>query len=443
MRKTLRNMICAVALTGLLSETTEMSAQGKWPDGTEMSEWFADTAHVDIATLGKQYVVTEYGVRSDDANLVQTEALQRVIDTAASNGGGVVVIPNGTYLSGALFFKAGTHLHLQKGATLKGIDDIMHYPIKQTRMEGQTLNYFSALVNADGVNGFTISGQGTIDGNGQRFWREFWKRREYNRQCTNLEAMRPRLIYISNSDDVKICDVKLQNSPFWTTHVYRCNRLKIIGTHTFAPHAPVKAPSSDAIDVDNCHDVLISGCYMSVNDDAVVMKGGKGTWADKDENNGPNTNVLIENCVYGFVHGCLTLGSESVSDHNIVLRNCKMNQATRMLWLKMRPDTPQNYEYVTIENVTGNCGSFLVVKPWTQFFKPGDREMPVSTCDHITLKGIDVECKVFYDVESSDKYELKNFTFEDCKAKSEKDGFDTSIIKGCKVKNVILNGKKK
>ena len=77
-------------------------------------------------------------------------------------------------------------------------------------------------------------------------------------------------------------------------------------------------------------------------------------------------NVLIQNCHYGTVHGCLTLGSESVKDRNIVLRNIKVDKAQRVLWLKMRPDTPQHYEYVTVDNIQGTTGSFLVIRPWTQ-----------------------------------------------------------------------------
>lgn len=437
------NMFWGLALALSLSVAQPAMAQDLFPDGTPIGAWFSDTAKVDVAQLGKQYVVTDYGVRADDASLVQTEKLQAVINKAAADGGGVVVIPKGTFMSGALFFKQGTHLHIVEGGMLKGIDDIAHYPIVKTRMEGQTLNYFSALVNADGLKGFTITGKGTIDGNGQRFWREFWIRRQYNRQCTNLEAMRPRLVYISNCEDVTLCDIRMQNSPFWTTHIYRSQRVKVLGTYTFAPHEPVKAPSSDAFDIDNCKDVLINGCYMSVNDDAVVMKGGKGTWADKDPNNGPNENVIIQNCTYGFVHGCLTLGSESLYNKNIVLRNCNVTKATRVLWLKMRPDTPQNYTYVTIENVKGDCDNFLVVKPWTQFFKPEEREdMPLSKCSFITLKDIDMDCGTFYAVSPSDKYALDNFTFSNCNVRSKDATFDLSFVKNGRAKNVTINGKK-
>ena len=79
-----------------------------WPDNTIMDAWFKDTTKVDIGTLGRQYVITDYGVRSD-STIVQTAAIQQVIDLA-SESGGVVVIPEGTYMTGALFFKQGTQI---------------------------------------------------------------------------------------------------------------------------------------------------------------------------------------------------------------------------------------------------------------------------------------------------------------------------------------------
>ena len=94
-------------------------AQEKFPDGTPVSDWFKDSKIVDINTLGKKYILTDYGV-INDSTLLQTEKIQSAIDAAAQNGGGVIVIPKGTYLSGALFFKPKTHLHLEEGAVLKG-----------------------------------------------------------------------------------------------------------------------------------------------------------------------------------------------------------------------------------------------------------------------------------------------------------------------------------
>ena len=388
-----------------------------WPDGTVMDAWFKDTTKVDVAKLGNQYVITDFGVKQD-STVVQTAAIQAVIDRAAQNGGGVVVIPEGTYLTGALFFKQGTHLHVV--GRLKGSDRIIDFPYMTTRIEGETCTYFCALINADGLDGFTISGKGTIDGNGLNYWQEFWIRRKWNPQCTNKDAQRPRLTYISNSKNVTVQDVKLINSPFWTNHVYKSSHVRYLDCYIYAPTENIwapdptrGAPSSDAIDIDACTDVMVNGCFMHVNDDAVVLKGGKGTWADKDETNGDCERILIQNCRYGKVHGCLTLGSESLHDRNIILRNCYTEKSDRVLWLKMRPDTPQHYEYVLVENITGKCKRFLFIHPWKQFFKMEKRDdMPLSRCNNIVMRNINVNAETQYDVKTSDKYELKDFVID-------------------------------
>lgn len=387
----------------------------------------------------RRYVVTDYGVRADEPVLPQTERLQAVIDRAAEEGGGVVTIPEGTYVSGALYFRQGTHLRIEKGGTLKGMDDIAHYPIGRTRMEGRTLNYFSALVNADGIEGFSISGGGTIDGNGLRFWREFWLRRQYNKACTNLEALRPRLIYISNCKDVSIDSVRMQNSAFWTLHIYRSERVRITNTTTFSPTAPVKAPSTDAIDLDNCRDVLIKGCKISVNDDAIALKGGKGAWADKDPDNGPNENIVIEDCDFGFVHSCLTLGSESVRDSNIVMRNCRVDGAARVIWLKFRPDTPQSYEGIRVEGISGRSKDFLVIRPWTQFYdKVARADMPVSECRGLRISGVRMECDRFVNIGESADYELSDFELSDIDVRAADTAMDLSMVKNVRMRRVSL-----
>ena len=418
MRKTIILLLAVLTLTASAKPKGKKAVE-TWPDGTVMDAWFMEKGRVDVNALGRQYVLTDYGVLAGSSE-VQTQQIQAVIDRCAQEGGGVVVVPTGTFKTGALFFKQGTHLHLCEGAVLLGSDRIIDFPILMTRIEGETCKYFAALVNADGLDGFTITGKGTIDGNGLKYWQEFWLRRQWNPQCTNKDAQRPRLTYVSNSRNVTIQDVHLINSPFWTNHVYKSDHVRYLDCYIYAPtenvYAPQPkrgAPSSDAIDIDACTDVMVDGCYMHVNDDAVVLKGGKGTWADKDSTNGNCERILIQNCHYGRVHGCLTFGSESLHDRNVILRNCQTDNADRVLWLKMRPDTPQHYEYVLVENITGHCGRFLFIHPWTQFFKPGDRkDMPLSRCNNITLRNLKVDTKTMLDVKTSDKYELIDFTLD-------------------------------
>lgn len=429
-----------------------LSAGERFPDGTIIPDWFREVKPTDINRLGTHYRITEHGV-TNDSTVIQTGKIQAVIDKASSSGGGVIIIPKGTFLSGALFFKPGTHLYLEEGARLKGSDDISDFPILMTRLEGQNLKYFAALVNADGLDGFTISGKGTIDGNGLRYWKSFWLRREFNPQCTNLDEMRPRLLFVSNSRNVQVSGVRLINSPFWTTHFYKCEYVKLLDLYIYSPEKPVKAPSSDAVDLDVCENVLIKNCYMSVNDDAVALKGGKGPFADQDENNGSNRNIIIEDCIYGFCHGALTLGSESIHNRNIILRRIKINHAQRLLWLKMRPDTPQNYEYVLIEDIEGDdVGTFLYIRPWTQFFDlKGETNPKISYAGHITMRNIKLGCNVIIKAETtaqSDQvenfdYKLSDFTFENLDLTAKEDAkIDLSVIENFKRTNITINGEK-
>ncbi|MCC8045271.1 MAG: exopolygalacturonase [Clostridiales bacterium] len=407
-----------------------------FPDGTPISEWFSDTQVPELAELGKQYVLTQYQVYDDGK--VYTKEIQAVIDRAAAGGGGVIVVPAGTYLTGSLFFRQGVHLYVAEGGTLKGSDDISDYSICETRIEGETCLYFAALINADGVDGFTMCGPGTIDGNGLKSWRSFWLRRQWNPDCTNKDEQRPRLVYLSNARNVTIANLKLQNSHFWTTHIYKCDHVKYLNCRFFSPAAPVKAPSTDAIDIDACTDVLVKNCYMEVNDDAVVLKGGKGPWADSAPENGSNERIIIEDCMYGFCHGCLTCGSESIHNRNIIMRRIHVRESMNFLWLKMRPDTPQLYEYLLVEQITGKADSFINIHPWTQFFDLKDREdIPLSVAQKITVRDCEFTCKTYFDVlRQDDQYQLKDFILENLTVTAEKNGFCEGLVDGIQVTNV-------
>ena len=418
---------------------TQMVAQEVFPDGKAIPEWFRENKEVNVNALGKKYSITDYGV-ANDSTVVQTKKIQGVIDLAARNGGGVIVIPKGTFLSGSLFFKNNTHLHLEEDAVLKGSDDISHFPVKMTRMEGQTLKYFMALVNADGLDGFTISGKGTLNGNGLRYWKSFWLRRSINPDCTKMEEMRPRIIYLSNCKNAQIEGIRIMNSPFWSTHFYKCSFLKLLNLRITSPASPVKAPSTDAVDLDVCNNVLIKNCYMSVNDDAVALKGGKGPWADKDANNGENYDIIIEDCTYGFCHSAFTCGSESILSRNVIVRRCKVDRARALLTLKMRPDTPQKYEYILVEDITGNVQNCLNIAPWTQFYDLKDRkDTPLSYSNNITMRNIDIDCNVFFNVKKSDQYKLSDFCFENLTVRAKKGKVDQSIIDSFTMNNVKIN----
>ena len=199
--------------------------------------WFP--ARPDAKSSPHRYSALELGILPDRPDWLQTQVIQRAIDSIAEQGGGTLVFPAGTYLSGSVFFRPGVHLDLAKNAMILGSSEIEDFSLIPTRIEGKNVNYFAALINADHCDGFTISGEGILDGNGLPYWRHFWLRRKFNPECKNLDEMRPRILYVSNSDDVTVKGIEIRNSPFWSTHYYRCRRLTLANLKITAPTEPV------------------------------------------------------------------------------------------------------------------------------------------------------------------------------------------------------------
>lgn len=177
---------------------------------------------------------------------------------------------------------------------------------------------------------------------------------------------------------------------------------------------------------------------MEVNDDSVVLKGGKGPWADTAPENGSNERIIVEDCTYGFCHGCLTCGSESVHNRNIVIRRLKVSDGKNLLWIKMRPDTPQLYEYITVEHVTAKVQNFININPWTQFFDlKGRTDIPQSRVEHISMRDCECECTHYFNVTSQEEqYHLSDFDFENLHIRTENSGFAPDIVENMTVKNV-------
>ena len=363
--------------------------------------------------------------------------LQKEIDDLAAAGGGTLALEAGEYKTGALFFKPGVNLHLAKGATIVGVDDEAGYPKMTTRIEGETCEYYPALINADGCDGFTITGEGTVDGHGANTWEEFWIRRAAARaegkDFRNKWLMRPRVLYVSNSKNVTVKGVTFKNSKFWTTHYYNCENVLVEDCTILAEilkdsHGKeLKGPSTDAVDIDKCRDFTVRGCTISVNDDGVAVKGGKGPWADdyaKHPENGPSSNVIVEKCVFKYpTHSAVTLGSECPECANVVFRDSTVEGVGNMLCIKMRTDTPQHYSKVLVDNVTGYTKMFLSCGAWSQYEDIGDRTKAdvKSYCDDVTMRNCRIKCDRKSNLKADpERFELTNYREENCEVEIAK-----------------------
>lgn len=390
----------------------------------------------------KRYSITDHGAVGDTTTL-NTAAIQKAIDTAAAAGGGIVEIPAGTFRSGAIFLKSGVELFLAEGAVLLGSNDIADYPKRETRIEGHFEPWRLALVNAEQMDRVRITGKGVLDGNGVVFWQAFWKRREENPRCTNLEVERPRLMFIDRCRDVRVEGVSLQDSGFWNLHLYRCRDVVIENVRITIPSAAkfdIRGPSTDGIDVDSSQNVTIRKCYISTNDDNIALKGSKGPLADKDKDSPPVENILVEDVEVGDGNGLITCGSEATLVRNVTVRNCTLSGRATLLTLKLRPDTPQHYENITMDGIRlAGTGRLLNVAPWTQFFDLQGHPPPTRQVNNITLRNIRGSYRAFGTLRGNPGDVLRDITLENFDVKLDEERLALGATQNLVLKNVVVN----
>ena len=388
----------------------------------------------------KQLSIAAAGAVGDGVTL-NTAAIQKAIDALATNGGGTLVIPPGVFLSGAIFLKPGVNLHLDEGAVLKGSTNIENYPELETHIEGYFQVWIPALVNASNVDHLRITGEGTIAGGGKPFWDEFWKARMANKDVTNLAVKRPRNIFIQDSKDVQISGISLRESGFWNLHLFRCTDVLVEKVDI---RAPVHSPSTDGIDVDSCQNVAIRGCYISVDDDNVGIKGNKGTSALNDKTIPPAEHIRISNCTFGLGNSALTIGSEATLVRDVIIENCKLTGTNKncVLKLKLRPDTEEHYENIIARNITvDNPAAQLVsIQGWTQFFDLQGKPAPNQWVSHVTMKNITGTLHDFGRVDGPEKSTVANLVFKNINITLKNPAVVIRNVKNLKFTNVKING---
>lgn len=388
----------------------------------------------------RRLAITETGAIGNGAALC-TRAIQKTIDRAAASGGGTVVIPKGTFLTGAIFLKPGVNLELEKGAVLLGSTNIRDYPLMPTRIEGHAQIWRPALVNADNVDHLRISGQGMIRGGGKPYWDAFWSRLKANKKTKNLDVDRPRNIFIQNSRDVALSGISLRDSGFWNLHLYNCRQVVIDGLDIASAH---HAPSTDGIDVDSCQNVEIRGCHLSVDDDDIALKGTKGPLAMQDKKSRPVEHIHIHDCTFALGHAVLTLGSEATVVRGVEMDHCTISGPdtgpTSILRFKQRPDTEQHYENVRVHDIkVDGAGAILQCVVWNQYFDLKGLPAPSQTLKNVRMYNITGSFGRFGEVVAAAKSTIQDFTLQDMDLQLAKTEYTIKGVKDFTVKNVRIN----
>jgi polygalacturonase len=300
----------------------------------------ADPAQTDATASAKIFDVRQFGAVGDGQTR-DTAAIQKALDECGKSGG-VVRFGPGTYLCTPIFLHSKTTLELQAGATLIGTDETNDYKDPGRKSATISSASFLALINGKDLTDVTITGPGTIDGAGARWWVPAEAAR---RKTPGYTSPRPRLIILTRCKNLRVQDITLQNSPSFHLVPTECEDVVITNVTI---KAPFNSPNTDAIDPSMCKNVLITHCHIDVGDDNVAIKSGRflqgRDFACED--------IIITDCVFLHGHG-VSIGSETIGGvRNVTVRNCTFEGTENGIRIKSQRGKGGVVENIQFSDIT-------------------------------------------------------------------------------------------
>ena len=389
----------------------------------------------------KDFLITGFGAKGDGVTK-NSDAFKQAIQACHESGGGRVVVPEGTWLTGAIHLKSNVNLHLADNSTILFSRDSSDYlPVVFTRWEGMELMNYSPFIYAYEQENIAITGNGTLDGNANNenwwYWcgaKKFgWKEglgrqnpaRARLHEQTHEEVpaekriygpndyLRPQFVQPYKCKNVLISGIKLINSPMWNVHPVLCENVTVENIRVES-----LGPNNDGCNPESCKNVLIKGCYFDTGDDCIAIKSGRN---EDGRNIGrPAENMIIEDCIMKEGHGGVVIGSEiSGGARNIYAQNCTMDSPNldRVLRIKTSSQRGGTVEDIFMRNV-----------------KVG------------TYREAAVKCNMFYEEEGPHIPKIRNIVVENLQVENGgKYGvlvraYEQSPVVGLKLINCTING---
>lgn len=334
---------------------------------------------ISILTVNAERIDMSVAGANTDGTKLNTVLINKTIEQLNANGGGTLFFPAGKYLTGAIKLKSNITIELEAGATLLFSDDFDDYlPFVEMRHEGILMKSFSPLIYAVDAENITIKGEGKIDGQGKKWWDEFYRTivdlkdhgmRDINKyqpmwdKANDVKALyaetnedyissmqrrffRPPFIQPVRCKNIRIQGITIVNSPFWTINPEFCENVTVDGVTIANP----LSPNTDGINPESCRYVHISNCHISVGDDCITLKSGRDLQARKlgmaDE------NITITNCTMLAGHGGVVIGSEmSGGVKKVVISNCVFDGTDRGIRIKSTRGRGGVVEDIQVDNI--------------------------------------------------------------------------------------------
>lgn len=259
----------------------------------------------------KVFNIKDFGA-VEDGKTVNTIAIQKTIDECSLNGGGQVLIPQGDYLCGGLTLCSNMELHLMEGASLIASishDDFIQLPIAKKRSFTDKGGFY-AFLYAEEESNITISGLGTIDGQGTK-----QVARISNPKRLDQDG-RLRNILLISCKKLLVKDLSINNSSCWNQHYLDCEDLKIENIKVFnhGNH------NNDGLDIDSCRRVIVKDCFIDSDDDAFCLKSTTNDYCE---------DIEIYNCIAASKCNAIKIGTDAIGGYrNINIHDCKVITST-------------------------------------------------------------------------------------------------------------------
>lgn len=356
-----------------------------------------------------KFLITDYGASS--SSLDNTVAIQKTIDVCTAAGGGVVVVPSGTFMCGPIVIKDKVNLVLEEGSILKALP----YGEGNGVVEGSYPNNgkqdrYAHLISGKRAQNIKVSGSGTIEGNGEAWWSAFRANRSIKRGC---------LIRFDDCKYVEISGIRLQNAP--NVHITLGRGSSDITVRDIVIKAPDEAPNSDGIDV-WAPNVSIYNCDISCGDDNIAMDSG-------------TKNITIRKCTFGNGHGC-SIGSYTTGIENVLVDSCSFKNTESAIRMKSNRsrgggETNITYSNIVIDNVKKPI--FI-----TSYYPKTPKDVTEDTAEavkpttpswsNITLRNIEISnCEYAGIIWGVPELPIRNVVLDNVKIQAQK-GFEINYV---------------
>ena len=417
----------------------------------------------------KDFLITKYGAKTTNTAAKNQKAINKAIAACSKKGGGRVIVPAGTFLTGAITMLSHVNLVVEKDAVLKFAFEPDLYPIVPTRWEGIDCHNLSPCIYAYKQTDIAVTGEGTIDGSGANdtwwpwnghprfgFKEGMISQRGGSRArllkyaedgvpmdqriFTKEDGLRPQLINFYLCENILMENLTLLNSPFWVIHPLLSKNITVRGMKIIND-----GPNGDGCDPESCDGVLIENCFFNTGDDCIAIKSGRnndGRLWDK-----PSENIIIRNCEMKNGHGGVVIGSEiSGGCRNVYAENNVMDSPELERVVRIKTNTCRGgvIENINARNIKVGVCKESVLKINLDYepkevccrgFVPTVRNINIEniTCEKskygVQIIALDSVCNV-YDIN------VKN-----CHFNGVKDGnFSSGQTRDVRFDNLFING---